>query len=56
MNIPTIIALVIVAVIFIAIIIRQYKKMKSGACSCDCAVCGGCCSSCSGKTADDKDE
>ncbi|MBQ2751057.1 MAG: FeoB-associated Cys-rich membrane protein [Oscillospiraceae bacterium] len=50
MNIPTIIAVVIVAVIFIAIIVRQIKKMKSGACSCDCAVCGGCCKSgCSGK-------
>ena len=41
MNIPTIIAIVIVAVIFIAIMVRQIKKIKSGACSCDCAVCGG---------------
>ena len=56
MNLATIIAIVVVAVIFIAIIVRQIKKMKSGACSCDCAVCGGCCKSCGVRPSSDEQE
>ena len=42
MNLPTFIALIVVAVIVAAIVVRQVKKMKSGGCSCDCATCGCC--------------
>ena len=56
MNLATVIAILVVAVIFIAIIVRQIKKMKSGACSCDCAVCGGCCKSCVSRPAAEDQE
>ena len=42
MNIPTLIALLIVAIIFVAIVANEIKKRKSGqgSCSCGCSGCG----------------
>ena len=41
MNIPTIIVAAIVAVLFVAIVVSEIKKKKSGKGSCSCG-CSGC--------------
>lgn len=41
MNLPTIIAALIIAIIFVAIIIGEVKKRKSGKGGCGCG-CSGC--------------
>ena len=42
MNAPTMIVAVIVAAVFIAIVVNEIKKRKSGrgGCSCGCGSCG----------------
>ncbi len=42
----TVIVAAVVAVIFVAIVVSQIKKLKSGKCSCggDCTCCGCSCS------------
>ncbi len=41
MNVPTIFTFSIVAIIFIAIVVSEIHKRKSGKGSCSCG-CGGC--------------
>lgn len=41
MNIPTLIVALIVAALFVAIVVSEYKKKKSGKGSCSCG-CSGC--------------
>lgn len=41
MNLPTIIAATVIAVIFVAIIAGQIKRKKQGKGGCSCG-CGGC--------------
>ncbi|MDO4608658.1 MAG: FeoB-associated Cys-rich membrane protein [Clostridia bacterium] len=41
MNLPTIIILSVIAVIFVAIVINEIRKKKQGKSSCSCG-CGGC--------------
>ncbi len=41
MNAPTIVVALIVAAIFVAIVISEIKKRKSGSGSCSCG-CSGC--------------
>ena len=45
MNLPTVIVLAAVAVIFVTIIAIQIRRCKKGGCSCggDCGSCGGAC-------------
>ena len=42
MNAPTIIIAAIVAAVFVAIVVNEIKKRKSGrgSCSCGCGSCG----------------
>ncbi len=48
MNIPTIIILAIVVVVFLAIIIREIRNKKNGKGSCSCGGnCGACGMNCS---------
>lgn len=44
MNLPTIIVLIIIAVLFTAIVINEIIKRKKGkgGCGCGCESCGGC--------------
>ena len=44
MNLPTIIVLVIIAVLFAAVIINEIRKRRNGkgGCGCGCDSCGGC--------------
>ncbi len=43
MNLPTIIVLSIVVLVFLAIVIKQIRDKKAGKCSCSCGgSCGGC--------------
>ena len=43
MNLPTLIGTIIVAVVFIALVVSEIRKKKSGKGSCSCGgSCGGC--------------
>lgn len=41
MNLPTIIILSVIAVLFVAIVINEIRKRRQGKHSCSCG-CGGC--------------
>ena len=51
MNAPTIIIATVVAVIFIAIVVREVRNRKKGKGSCSCGGnCGACGMNCSGNS------
>lgn len=55
MNIPSIIIAAVIAVIFVAIIVREIRNKKKGKGTCSCG-CGGCAMSnmCHGENSEDK--
>ena len=42
MNLPTIIVLAVVVLVFAAIIANEIRKKKAGKSSCSCGGCSGC--------------